>query len=141
MELRFSIEQKQKEIAVTEWEMRRTAFGARLLWAKSHSDCRARFTPPTPPTLLNVQGISLFSKKLGSLGGVGGVTPGLKKAAFCLNPGVRSRGTFRPVGSTVLSTEGPTAQWHKMPRSNVSMNQKTKGLKDLSPMFQYNQSD
>src|SRR5262249_14833008 len=30
--------------------------------------------PPTPSTLLNLQGINLFSKKLGSLGGFGGIT-------------------------------------------------------------------
>jgi hypothetical protein len=31
--------------------------------------------PPTPPTHLNLQEISLFSKKLGSVGGVGGMAP------------------------------------------------------------------
>ena len=30
-------------------------------------------TPPTPLTLINLQGISLFSKKLVRVGGVGGV--------------------------------------------------------------------
>ena len=33
---------------------------------------------PIPPTHLNLQGISLFSKKLGSVGGVGGIRPGLR---------------------------------------------------------------
>jgi|SRR5271165_6822613 len=32
--------------------------------------------PTNPPTLLNLQGISTFSKKLGSVGGVGGTTGG-----------------------------------------------------------------
>ena len=34
---------------------------------------RGEITPPTPATLLNVQGIPAFSKKLGSVGGVDGV--------------------------------------------------------------------
>jgi hypothetical protein len=37
---------------------------------------RRRPIPPTPPTHLNLQGISLFSKKLGSVGGVGGAMAG-----------------------------------------------------------------
>jgi hypothetical protein len=53
-------------------------------WAGRDRSARVRATavgsagrrpiPPTPPTHLNLQGISLFSNKLGSVGGVGGAT-------------------------------------------------------------------
>jgi len=45
-------------------------------------------TPPTPPTHLNPQEISLFSKKLGSVGGVGGMAHRAE-----LGPGLCSRAT------------------------------------------------
>jgi hypothetical protein len=43
---------------------------------------RHRPIPPTPPTLLNLQGISLFSKKFGSVGGAGGTMAGLVLEEF-----------------------------------------------------------
>jgi len=41
---------------------------------RGRSIARRVTIPPTPPTLLNLQGISVVSKKLGSVGGVGGAT-------------------------------------------------------------------
>jgi hypothetical protein len=56
---------------------------------------------PTPPTLLNLQGISLFSNKLGSVGGVGGATGwagrfgGVPGSAACRSYEWRSVGTAK----------------------------------------------
>jgi hypothetical protein len=59
---------------------------------------RRRPIPPTPPTHLNLQGISLFSNKLGSVGGVGGATRGrlmLEEFLALLRVDVTNRGRLR----------------------------------------------
>ena len=45
---------------------------SRELVELDRASTRGVITPPTPQTLLNVQGVSGFSKKLGSVGGVDG---------------------------------------------------------------------
>jgi hypothetical protein len=46
----------------------------RVGWCGAYEIPGASQIPPTPTTHLNLQGISLFSNKLGSVGGVGGAT-------------------------------------------------------------------
>jgi hypothetical protein len=87
--------------------------------------------PPTPPTLLSLQGISLFSKKLGSGGTTGRVGRCWRIPGLCHAPDLKGGGQLhsarRPlnlvcVGLAVLWPFGPLAR-----RSFGSLGRRTLG--------------